>query len=785
MGPRISLLVVRATLGGLIHDIGKPWTQASGRRPEDSRFDCQTAREHTSFDRCPSCKLRYRSAHAPLGAKLLSLGLPQQGYLQELALAHHAVGQVAAAGGKLLEWVQLGDQLAAAERDDEKGNGDGKQHPAFLNPYSDNGCWHRPLPLTSGVLLEAGSDSSVLPGDYQRLVQKLQEALPVAGKYAGGDELALVDGVLGVIDLCASVAPSAFWKSVADISLASHLQLAGAFAGALAAADIPSTGVDLDAGYPEVATLITGDISGIQAFIHRTASKHAARSLRARSFYLTLLSTLLARYIAEELGVTAANVLWASGGNFQILGPAGSAERLAEIADSVDRALVDVHGVALSVSLASVPVVPADTKRFSEVLAESRLRLGAAKARRYEHSAAALALFQPRADGGPLRACRSCGGDASDGYEDREDNSRICSFCASLEELGRKLPESRYVTVERVHPAAGSGWQAVFRRLGLEVEVRQDPPPSPFPGAIYALDTASLSGLPCARLLPCGRRVPLKEDGAIRDFGDIAQTAEGKPLLAFLKLDVDDLGDRFRTHFQRDGRAVASPSRLGTFSKFLSLFFEGRLNDLAGDEFPQIYMVFAGGDDAVAIGPWDQVLKFAIRVRQEFRAWTGENSAFHFSAGIALGDSSRPVMQGLEEAERMLAIAKEQPEKDRVTLFGHPIKWQDLEEVMRWQEQLVGIIRGTEEGRVARSLLRRLKALEELVPEEPDGKVKYCPALWRAYYHLKRFAERDRSAKGLTEEIYRQALQPGGALKLAMAARLAEFATWRSGEGRD
>lgn len=782
MDARISSLTVRATLGGLIHDIGKPWTQASGRGPQDSRFDCQTESQHTSFDSCPSCKKLYRSAHAPLGAKLLSWGLPKPAYLQELALTHHAVGPVAATGGKLLEFVKFGDQLAAAERDDDEPAGTSQQRPALLNPYGDGGRWHRPLPLTSRGLLETGTDPRVLPDDYQRLIQTIRGALPKAGEYAGDDELALVDGILGVIDLCAGMAPSAFWESVADISLAAHLQLAGAFAGALAAADIPPSEVELDADSSEVATLITGDISGIQTFIHRTASKRAARSLRARSFYLTLLSTLIARHIAEELGVTGANVLWASGGNFQILGPAGSADRLAEIADSIDRALIHVHGVALSVSLASIPVKPVDTRRFSALLRESRLRLGAAKARRYERSAAALALFQPRADGGQLRPCRSCGGDASHGREDED--GRICPFCDSLEALGRQLPEAGYVTVERSQPVPGSGWQAVFQRLGLKVEVRQNPPPSPFPGAIYALDTASLLRLPCARLLPCGRRVPLRKDGGLMEFREIAECAEGKPLLAFVKLDVDDLGDLLRTHFQRNGRVVTSPSRLGTFSKFLSLFFEGRLNDLAADDFPQVYMVFAGGDDAVAIGPWDQVLAFAMKARQEFRVWTAENSAFHFSAGIAFGDSSRPVMQGLEEAERMLDRAKEQPGKDRVTLFGYAMKWQDLEEVVRWQKQLVDLIRGTEEGRVARSLLRRLKALEKLVPEQPDGEVKYCPELWRAYYHLKRFAERHSPARGFTEKIYDKALQPRGALKLAMAARLAEFASWHPGEGR-
>ncbi|HEY8491649.1 MAG TPA: hypothetical protein VIO14_11715, partial [Dehalococcoidia bacterium] len=84
-----SRQVIRATQGGLVHDLGKPWSQVPGRPPEATRFDCETPRDHTSLEGCPSCK-HYRSAHAPLGATLLRDALGGSfSFLQELALGHH------------------------------------------------------------------------------------------------------------------------------------------------------------------------------------------------------------------------------------------------------------------------------------------------------------------------------------------------------------------------------------------------------------------------------------------------------------------------------------------------------------------------------------------------------------------------------------------------------------------------------------------------------------------------------------------------------------------------
>lgn len=769
-----------ATLGGLVHDLGKPWSQAAGRSPEAARFECDTPSQHRSVKDCPSCR-RYGSAHAPLGATLLRDALPSFAFLQQLALAHHAVEEERRAAGDILGYVAAGDHLSAAERDARYDDEGPPRVPALLNPFSaqaerlvEPGALER----SDALLRQPGTRD--VGRRLAELVELQRRALQEAGKFAGDDQRWLVDHLCGAIEATASLVPSAFWKDVADISLAAHLQFAGAFAGALAAGGLPPEAGLRQDGQEPIAMLVLGDLSGIQSFIHRVASKRAARSLRARSFYLTALSTVVARFVAERLGVTSANVLSSVGGNFLVLGPRGCTDAMEELAAEIDQALMDVHGAALSISLAAQPLCAADAKRFPEIMLKIRRELRERKARRAERTAARLRLFQPRGDGGPLQACRSCGGDASDGSADED--GRICRFCHSLEELGHQLPKGSFLTVQPLGDTHLPDWQRAIRRLGYELRLHEKPPQAPLAGAIYALSPRALAKLFCARLLPSGRYVPTDEEtGANLDFKEMAKKALGRPLLAALKADVDDLGSTFRDYFKRNGGSVQSPSRVTTFMRFLSLFFEGRVNELPEQEaeFQHIYIVFAGGDDLAVVGPWDQVLTFVQRIRQEFTEWTGKNPIFHFSAGISFGDASRPVMAALDEAERLLAMAKGRVGKNSVALLDERVlSWDDFDEMMGWYQELIGLLKpAVSGGGVARSLLQRLKTLHVLT-EPQHGKVVYKPELWRAYYSLRRFAERYGGAQAM-EAIYKRALAPNGGLKLAIAARLTEFATTR------
>lgn len=756
--------VVTATIGGLLHDIGKLWAHVSGRERRYSHWDCDTP--HRPFAEC-RCRQSYRYAHAPLGAHLIAALFGPTSPYAELAARHHAdVTDL-----PIAQFVQQGDWLSAGERDEayDPVDDDGAAGaPLFISPLAPI---DRPVRVSPRALQDPWPPVRPPPEDrtatvaaYHALNEYLRGAAPTVRALQGD---ALVDAILGLVENVASLAPSAFQRTRPDISLAAHLHHAGAFAGALAACGDPNA--------DPVATLVVGDISGIQWFLHRAATARAARQLRARSFYLSLLALLVARTFARRFGVTPANVLMASGGNFIVLAPPTARSVAAQVAGEINRILRAAHGPGLDVVVASTAVARAETRSFGEVMERAQRALAMAKMRRLD-TGVHPALFEPVGVGGAAQACSACG---ADGATPRGDEERLCDVCAGLVELGTRLPRSAYLTIEAVQPETVADWRRALAALGWRVELHPSlPPPTPR-RSLVALDAEALRAAPYARLLVAGKYVPTEERNggvSVVDFESLAQRGRGRPLLACAKLDVDDLGTFF-AGLRHEGRNT--PARIASASRFLSLFFEGFIDYRAGTRpKPDIYLIYSGGDDAVLVGPWWSVITFVVELRAAFDEWTGANPTLHFSAGIALGAESRPVILALNEAEEQLALAKGQAGKDRCTLFGIPFSWPDLERVREWSERLARLV---QDRALARGLLQTLQgAFEAVNPADPLGRPLYGPPLWRVPYRFRRAAERDVSGR-VTEALLRQLegelLEPGGAARLAVAARLAEWFT--------
>ena len=68
-------------------------------------------------------------------------------------------------------------------------------------------------------------------------------------------------------------------------------------------------------------SLVAGDLSGIQKFIYTISSGGALKSLRARSFYLELVTEEVVQQLLNQLELPRSNVIYAGGGNLYILAP--------------------------------------------------------------------------------------------------------------------------------------------------------------------------------------------------------------------------------------------------------------------------------------------------------------------------------------------------------------------------------------------------------------------------------------------------------------------------------
>lgn len=156
----------------------------------------------------------------------------------------------------------------------------------------------------------------------------------------------------------------------------------------------------------------------------------------------------------------------------------------------------------------------------------------------------------------------------------------------------------------------------------------------------------------------------------------MANRSRGRKVLGYLKADVDNLGSLF-VYGLRDNQADRnSISRIATMSRMLDLFFSGRVEQLLNIQFNLCYTVYSGGDDLLIVGPWNEIVDFAVTVQDDFRKFTNQNENVTISAGISLLKPGIPVSRSVMSADAALEESKERVLKgeiegrDQLSLLG-------------------------------------------------------------------------------------------------------------------
>lgn len=183
--------------------------------------------------------------------------------------------------------------------------------------------------------------------------------------------------------------------------------------------------------------------------------------------------------------------------------------------------------------------------------------------------------------------------------------------------------------------------------------------------------------------------MPVDAENVPRDFGAIAAQASGAPLLAVVKADVDWLGTLFAWGLQReDAPGPDTLSRSLALSRLIDTFFSGWVQGLLADRFPSCYTIYSGGDDVLVVGPWDQALRFLMRVHDDFARYT-QHPQITLSAGVALLRPQTPIADAVALADAQEALAKEAGAdggRDQVALFDVPLRWERAAALFdRWQ----------------------------------------------------------------------------------------------------
>lgn len=523
--------------------------------------------------------------------------------------------------------------------------------------------------------------------------------------------------------------PSATYGTRADISLFDHAATTAAITQAILK------------GENDRFLLFGGDLSGIQEFIfgkEEPADHGANKLLRARSFLLQAITRSVWLVALERLGLEHAAKIMDAGGRFVLLLPdtQETKELLADLALEVEQWLLVQFGGAVRLNLASLPITDKDLQRdrFSERFDSFNDALELAKLKPFAAAFAKGASPVLGADSSAYAEHGECAWCHARPGVREEDGRPICRLCATLLRVGAQLPTAKYVVYGRDTGIEGA--QLLFDGLKLGLYNKR-------PAArvtCKAMDVLSLRDDLFCTVAPLAGHLPMigeddlaawqkqgrvsERDGG-RYFGDDAisvvepqtfsmlaadarmpprepgQPWRAIPCLAVCKADVDNLGLIFGRGFGDN----FTLSRFAMLSRMLNHFFAAFLMGKIREKYPNIYVIFAGGDDLFVIGPWWQVIEFAADMRKWFADFCGHNPQVTISAGLPLIKSGLPMRAMREEAEDALEEAKRHPDKNAATLFGVSAAWPDFDRHLengRWLEELC--LQGT----ISQGFLRRL-----------------------------------------------------------------------------
>jgi len=681
--------------------------------------------------------------------------------LMTLASSHHSPDPQ----NKLALIIQQADLLSsAAEReekkqefkDDEKGWDGFKKIPlksifdiisleGKYPEYATNPIETRPLTIGS---LPVINDKNYKP-DYLIWKEFISEFNKIPDTLNPKNFIETLDSILHRFTYCI---PSSTIDEP-DISLYDHLKTTAFLAIALY--DYYSENQHIPLPVPNDYApflLLGGDISGIQDFIFDIPSEGAAKQLKARSFYLHLITETIVRYILKEFNLLHLNVVYSSGGNFYLLLPntSGIKEKIEKINKEINEKLMSIHGtdiyLAMDYELISIEnlkqkqcstdenSVKCLSQIWDNLISE---KIFSIKNQRYLNTLRENydMFFKPSF---------------------KLDENLNKEFIKKLENLGKNLKRTEFLVYsEEKHPNIKE--EFIFdTQFGLYVYLLDSCPANQFTNAeiirlnnTYCLEEVGDDNIYRFEFYG-GNDYPVDINGHPKTFDKMAQGAN-YDRLGILRMDVDNLGKIFAEGFAPKLRTF---SRLTSLSRNLDFFFKGYINTIWNNEKynNDTFILYSGGDDLFIVGRWDKTIQFAYEVKQKFSEFIN-SSEFGLSGGIAIEKPKYPIRRSAFNAGKFESMAKEfyinsnnvinysKPfKKNAFALFGVPLSWQsDFEKILELKNQIKESILNSKSA--SHSFFNTIK-LFYMMQEHQIEKNKTESWRWIAAYYLQRAKER-------------------------------------------
>lgn len=474
-------------------------------------------------------------------------------------------------------------------------------------------------------------------------------------------------------------------------------------------------------------SIIAGDLSGIQKFIYTISSDGALKSLRARSFYLELVTEEVVEQLLAQLNLPRTNVVYAGGGNIYILAP--GTDNTKNITQKVqiqfNEWLRKEFQGKVYLALDSSQPFPvediADGDKFSQHWTNATKNLAKYKSRKFGNRVEDLSgLLESYYAHTPCHVCHRDDELDLEPLNKQEPASALaCSTCRKMFQLGgllfhveaivrskpQEVPKNKKEEAENqlwFKLPACEGLEAVNICYSLFDNWKQIVPDSDTILLVNDWELEHYKFRHFRNSTPLllgnyGAQTGEEEESGFMRANEMVQKAKGIPRMGYLRMDVDRLGQIFA----RGLKNQQTLPRLAGLSRQMSYFFKVYLNSLAAnrqDNIPEcikriphniqvskllpaktqrtLLFIYAGGDDLFVSGAWNEVVDFGFDVYQCFRAYTGNHPQITLSGGISINDAKFPLYQAAAESGEAEEKAKAN-NKDSLTLFAETFKWKE------------------------------------------------------------------------------------------------------------
>jgi len=831
--------ILKIALAGLLHDIGKFIERTGEEIPDDYIANNQ-------FLYQPKYEGRYSHKHALYTAyfietfrdyfpKDLIEHSSHEISLINLAAKHHNPNSIEQ------KIIQEADYLSSGiERKEFEGT-EGQARKAYeislfpiledisiKNNWKDNNPenfkFRYPLREVSPVNIFPQKNQDCNQEDYRNLYEKFVEVFKnLPHKEFSKLWFEHLDSALFIFT---TAIPSAtltsfkgdFKEIISDISLYDHGRLTSSLATAIYIYHNETNSMneaDIKKRDIKKFLMIEGNFYGIQDFIFSEGSltnKNAAKVLRGRSFYVSLLTEFVADHLLEKLGLPFTSVITNAAGKFKIIAP--NTEKSRKIIEEVEEEINDwlIKNFYGEVSI-GLTYVEASANDFLLEEKENRLiqllsKIGrVAEEKKYKkfnvlkHGGSISSYLDNFSEFGICPICNR----RSAKLDNKIKEDYLCNICYDHIKIGENLVKQDTILVttkdasleDKLKMPIFDTFQVSFTTGDISKLVKERKIIHYWNINSLWKHEAYLKNLSAIKLI--NGYVPkfneeyeafieqLKYGESQEEIKNIEESFKKKSILSFqniaklslqksnsgftgvsalgvFKADIDNLGTIFAKGLRPEKRTF---SRYTTLSRQINLFFTLYLPYLCKTEFKSIYTIFAGGDDLFLIGPWSEIIKISKKLSKSFHEYCCENLEITLSAGVFITKSETSVITMAEKSEEALEKAKNKG-KNKITIFDLPVEWSKLEEFEKIKSEFD---RWLEEDFLTSAYLYKLNDIINMAEEEEKIKEKQIleltklnPLTWRSklyYFAIRNIAKKKSKEERLkiTEEILQKQIQ--------------------------